>query len=99
LSVYNNTFNDIKAKYDSTIGSINAKSSQIKELYAKILSLCIQASSNLQKESLPVILAIRKELNLAINNDEYLSMMNKVFKVHSSFITPDNIKKMIQPDN
>lgn len=99
LDIHKKTFNDIKTKYDATIDLMTKKQKQQKELHVKLLSMCLKASTYLQKESLHVILSIRNELNFEIDSAEYLSKMNEVFKVHEDILSPDNIKKLIHDVN
>jgi len=95
IDIYKKTFNNMKTKHDATIVSIAEKEAQLKALHAKLLSMCLKAGNYLQKESLHIILSIRKELNLEIDSAEYLSKMNEAFKVSQDIISPDNIRKLI----
>jgi len=95
LDIYKKTFEQMKTEHDSTVTQWIGKETQLKDLHAKLLSMCLQTGNYLQKEALHVILSIRKELNLEIDTDEYISAMNKTFKLFGDTFNPDNIKKMI----
>ena len=50
----------------------------------------------LQKESLNVILSIRKELNLEMDSEKYLSRMEEMFKKYEGFFSQENVEKLIR---
>jgi hypothetical protein len=95
LEVYKNTFQSMKTEHDTTIDSIMTKEGELKSLHTKLLTMCLKASIYLQKESLYVILSIRKELNLEIDSTEYLSRMEEMFKKSESSLTQENIEKLL----
>jgi len=93
---YRKTFESAKTKHDTTVSSMIDKEGQLKPLHTKLLSMCLNAGMYLQKESLYVILSIRKELNLEIDSTEYLSRMEEMFKKHESFFTQENLEKLLR---
>lgn len=96
LDTYKRTFENAKTKHDITISSMVEKESQLKSLHTKLLSMCLGASFYLQKESLYVILSIRKELNLEIDSAEYMDAMEDMFKKYEGFFTQENVEKLIR---
>jgi hypothetical protein len=95
LEIYKETFQGIKTKHDTTVASMVEKGDELKPLQTKLLSMCLKAGIYLQKESLYVILSIRKELNLEIDSAEYISEMEEMFKKYDDFFTQENIEKLI----
>jgi len=96
FDIYQKTFQEVKTKHDNTIATMIDKEAQRKSLHTKLLSMCLDACIYLQKESLYVILSIRKELNLEIDSAEYLSKMQEVFAKYEGFFTQENLEKLIQ---
>ncbi|PKL46307.1 MAG: hypothetical protein CVV39_07380 [Planctomycetes bacterium HGW-Planctomycetes-1] len=98
LETYKKTFQTIKTEHDTTVASMIEKEGKLKSLHTRLLSMCINAGIYLQKESLYVILSIRKELNLEINSTEYLSRMEEIFKKSENLVTQHNIEKLLLRD-
>lgn len=96
LDIYKKTFESMKTNHDTTIASMINKEAQQKTLHTKLLSMCLKAGIYLQKESLYVILSIRKELNLEIDSAEYISEMEEMFKKFDGLFTQESIEKLIQ---
>lgn len=96
LDNYKKTFQGMKTEHDTTIASMINKEAQLKSLHTKLLSMCLNAGIYLQKETLYVILSIRKELNLEIDSAEYISKMEEMFKKYDGFFTQENIEKLIR---
>ena len=96
LDTYKKTFQGMKTEHDTTIALMINKEAQQKSLHTKLLSMCLEAGIYLQKESLYVILSIRKELNLEIDSAEYISKMEEMFKKYDGFFTQENIEKLIR---
>jgi hypothetical protein len=95
LETYKKTFQSMKTEHDTTVASMIEKEGKLKSLHTRLLSMCINAGICLQKESLYVILSIRKELNLEIDSTEYLSRMEEMFKKSEGLITQENIEKLL----
>jgi len=95
LDIYKKTIEGLQKENEAICDVITNKDAEQKTLHTKLLSMCLNAGIYLQKESLYVILSIRKELNLEIDSTEYLSRMEEMFKKSESFLTRENIEKLL----
>ena len=96
LNVYTNTIDAVGKEHEAICNEMESKVAEQKAAHTKLLSMCLNAGMYLQKESLNVLLSIRKELNLEMDTEEYLSYMEAFFKKSEGFYTQENIKKLTQ---
>jgi len=96
LGIYKKAIEDLQKENEAVCDVMTNKDAEQKTLHTKLLSMCINAGICLQKESLYVILSIRKELNLEIDSTEYLSCMEEMFKKHEGFFTQENVEKLLR---
>lgn len=96
LDIYRKQIDDMEKENEAICDEMMSKEAEQKTLHTKLLSLCLEAGMYLQKESLNVILSIRKELNLEMDSEEYLSCMEEMFKKYEGFFNQENIEKLIR---
>lgn len=96
LDIYTKQIDDTEKENEAICDEIKSKETEQKNLHTKLLSLCLEAGMYLQKESLNVILSIRKELNLEMDSEKYLSCMEEMFKKYEGFFNQENVEKLIR---
>jgi len=96
LDIYTKQIDDTEKENEAICDKINSKEAEQKTLHTKLLSLCLEAGMYLQKESLNVILSIRKELNLEMDSEKYLFRMEEMFKKYEGFFSQKNVEKLIR---
>jgi len=96
LDIYRKTIDDMQKENEAICDEITSKEAERNTLHAKLLSLCLEAGMYLQKESRYIILSIRKELNLEMDSEEYLSCIEGMFKKYEGFFDQENVEKLIQ---
>lgn len=88
FETYNVLFKNAKKQYeneDTKLTKVNAEFQKVSEVF---LSQCVQISLSLQKDAIPVLRCIRKELgfDFGADSEEYMSIMEQTFNSAESLL-------------
>jgi hypothetical protein len=79
-------FKNAGVQYETANAKLTKANAELEKLNKELLSQCLLIGLSLQKDALPVIVSIRKELDFDIDTETYMTTMEPIFSSTESLI-------------